>query len=369
MVLDFANEAKDIKEGFDPYYEKTILSESTDPNLLYQFQRKLLSYHVFTEDDVNAFAAIYFSDTGTQDQLYQRLNPIADRCEELDSEEKHDLKTLLQKYTRLYSFVSQIIPFRDTDLEKLHQFCRYLWRLIPGKPIELPREIQQNIDMESYRVGPSRDAGIKLKRGTGRLKPPVVSPEGWQIDEEMEPLSQIIADLNDRFGIELTDDDPIPVRRALPKLAADTPLDCSVSWRRWLRCSGSPILRCRHSLEPGGFCIRQRLPCAACRARLGARPRIERPVGSIRAAVGLSQHVVRSVGWLAAYLPFPRPVGPAVPPGPPPNTLPTGPDAAPASRTWATRHSPNRSCSTLTLGPPTSPRRISTSTATSIWPF
>jgi len=227
MVLDFANEAKDIKEGFDPYYEKTILSESTDPNLLYQFQRKLLSYHVFTDDDVNAFAAIYFSDTGTQDQLYQRLNPIVARCEELDSEEKHDLRSLLQKYARLYSFLSQIIPFRDTDLEKLHQFCRYLWRLIPGRPEGLPREIQQKIDMESYRVRPPRAGRIKLDRGTGRLKPPVVSPDGWQLVDEMEPLSQIIADLNDRFGIELTDDDRISVGRVLAKLEQDNALDAS----------------------------------------------------------------------------------------------------------------------------------------------
>jgi type I restriction enzyme, R subunit len=35
MVLDFANEADAIREAFEPYYEHTILSEGTDPNLLH----------------------------------------------------------------------------------------------------------------------------------------------------------------------------------------------------------------------------------------------------------------------------------------------------------------------------------------------
>jgi type I restriction enzyme, R subunit len=34
MVLDFANESDEIKAAFEPYYETTLLSEATDPNLL-----------------------------------------------------------------------------------------------------------------------------------------------------------------------------------------------------------------------------------------------------------------------------------------------------------------------------------------------
>ncbi len=34
-VLDFANESDEIKDAFEPYYEATLLSEATDPNLLY----------------------------------------------------------------------------------------------------------------------------------------------------------------------------------------------------------------------------------------------------------------------------------------------------------------------------------------------
>ena len=44
MVLDFANEADEIKAAFEPYYETTLLSEATDPNLLYEIQTRLAAF-------------------------------------------------------------------------------------------------------------------------------------------------------------------------------------------------------------------------------------------------------------------------------------------------------------------------------------
>src|SRR3990172_9372134 len=44
MVLDFANEADEIKASFEPYYEATLLSEATDPNLLYEIQSRLAAF-------------------------------------------------------------------------------------------------------------------------------------------------------------------------------------------------------------------------------------------------------------------------------------------------------------------------------------
>ncbi|MCX7960758.1 MAG: hypothetical protein N2653_04170 [Burkholderiales bacterium] len=53
MVLDFANESDEIKAAFEPYYEATLLSEATDPNLLYEVQTRLAAFGVFTDDDVH----------------------------------------------------------------------------------------------------------------------------------------------------------------------------------------------------------------------------------------------------------------------------------------------------------------------------
>ncbi len=69
MVLDFANEADEIEKAFEDYYETTLLSEATDPNLLYEVQTRLSAFPVFTEADVNEFARVYFDPKTTLDRL------------------------------------------------------------------------------------------------------------------------------------------------------------------------------------------------------------------------------------------------------------------------------------------------------------
>src|SRR5207302_6493991 len=79
MVLDFVNEAEELQKAFAPYYEKTLLSEGTDPNLLYDLQTSLTGYHLYTEEEVNRFATIYFAPKGTQDKLYAVLEATCER--------------------------------------------------------------------------------------------------------------------------------------------------------------------------------------------------------------------------------------------------------------------------------------------------
>ena len=53
------------------------------------------------------------------------------------------------------------------DLEKLYAFARLLRRYLPVELDHLPREIQEKIDMESYRVQRTWRGKIKLERGEG----------------------------------------------------------------------------------------------------------------------------------------------------------------------------------------------------------
>ncbi len=57
MVLDFANDAETIQKAFEPYYEATLLSEATDPNLPYDVQHRLLDFGVYTEAEVRTAAS------------------------------------------------------------------------------------------------------------------------------------------------------------------------------------------------------------------------------------------------------------------------------------------------------------------------
>jgi type I restriction enzyme, R subunit len=225
IVLDFANEADEIKAAFDPYYETTLLSEATDPNLLYEVQTRLTRFAVYTDAEVNAFAKVYFDSQATQDQLYAVLAPVVERFETLSREEQHDFRSQLTDYVRLYAFLAQVLTFADTDLEMLYVFARHLRRLLPPDRLELPREVQQNIDMESYRIQQTGSGKIALERRPGVLDP-VSTKSGYGTGpEELETLSRIIADLNERFGLNLGPEHRLTLGQMMEKLDNDAALD------------------------------------------------------------------------------------------------------------------------------------------------
>jgi len=227
MVLDFANEADAIREAFEPYYETTLLSEETDPNLLYEIQGRLADFAAYTETDVDAFARVYFDRKATQDQLYAVLAPVRQRFEQLSPEEQKGFRGQLTDYVRLYAFLAQVLTFADVSLEKLYVFARYLRRLLPSERDELPREVQQNIDMESYRIQQTSRGAIRLERRAGQLEP-MRSQERHDVHEgELEPLSQIIAELNERFGLSLGPEHKIALEQIRDALDQDPGLDAS----------------------------------------------------------------------------------------------------------------------------------------------
>ncbi|MGI9060144.1 MAG: type I restriction endonuclease subunit R [Ktedonobacteraceae bacterium] len=228
MVLDFVNEAEELQNAFAPYYEKTLLSEGTDPNLLYDLQTKLADFQFYSEAEVNRFAMLYFAAKETQDKLYAALEPIVERYKEALDGEKADFKGHFTDYVRLYAFLSQIITFVDTDLEKLYVFGRLLLRKLPSSLERLPVEIQQNIDIESYRIKQTSKGKITLPRGTTELEP-IGAKEIYALgQDQFEPLSQIIQAMNEHFGTDFTEDDKLCIREIEQRLSGNAALEASV---------------------------------------------------------------------------------------------------------------------------------------------
>jgi type I restriction enzyme R subunit len=226
-VLDFANEAAEIKLAFEPYFETTLLSEATDPNLLYELQTRLATFPVYTEVNVTTFATAYFNPKTTQDKLYVLLaDPLAHYLT-LEAAERLDFRGQLTDFVRLYAFLAQVLPFKDVDLEKLYVFARYLRRLLPAEREELPVEVQQNIDMESYRIQQTGSGKISLDRKPGLLDPSATKGAHGTTPEEMETLSRIIAELNERFGLNLGPEHRVTLTQMMERLADDPALDAA----------------------------------------------------------------------------------------------------------------------------------------------
>jgi type I restriction enzyme R subunit len=228
FVLDFANEADEIRKAFEPYYDRALLKEGTDPNILYDLQIRLADFHFYTTDEVNRFAMVYFDPKGTQDRLHAALQSAVDRYLAAGEDERVPFRGQLKDFVGLYAFLSQIMTFADADLEKLYVFGRLLLRKLPVTHERLPVEIQQQIDVESYRVQKTGTDTIKLKRGTVDLEPIKPKDAEMPLVDQIEALSQIIRELNERFGTAFTEEDRIFIEQLEAKLTDNEALEKAV---------------------------------------------------------------------------------------------------------------------------------------------
>ena len=251
-----------LRNGVEPYYETTLLSESTDPNLLYEVQGRLFDFGVFTEGDVERFAGIYFDPKATQDRVFAALEPVRQRFGELVLEERNDCRAQLTDYVRLYAFLSQLLTFADPDLEKLYVFARMLRRLLPTDGDALPVEVQESIDMESFRIQQTSRGRIPLTRQGWPLQPTATKPGMGGTTQELESLSRIIEALNERFGLNLGREHRLTLEHIRSALDEDAGLDASarVNTRENVRLTFDPKVEDRiHEIVETNFELYRRI--------------------------------------------------------------------------------------------------------------
>lgn len=209
FVLDFVNDADDIRNSFQPFFQTTILSEATDPNKLYDLMRMAGDHLVYSAEEVDAFAREYFSQGGRQERLHAILDPAIARFKELPIEKQEEFRKQMKDYARLYSFLSHILAFTDVQLEKFYQFARFLVRKLPDIPGELPIEVLDKINMASLRIQIRSDGSISLLGEDGTLKPISELGTGRPKEEDKAPLSEILTYVNEHYGTEFSSEDRI----------------------------------------------------------------------------------------------------------------------------------------------------------------
>lgn len=225
FIMDFVNSTDEIKESFEPYFISTILGEATDPNKLFDLQNALDNYGVYTMSQVQEFSDKIIANVPI-DQLHIILDAAANIFKtKLDEKSQDDFRTKCKSYVRLYVFLAQIVPFTNPYLERLYIFLNHLQNKIRREESEdLAQGILDNIDMESYRLQLESESTIILHQGD-ELKPIPTEMRGAVAEPEMEFLSNIVKDFNDRFGTAFTNEDK--VRKMTEDLMNDVKKDKS----------------------------------------------------------------------------------------------------------------------------------------------
>lgn len=226
FVLDFVNETDDIKNAFQPYYQTTILSEGTDPNILHNLQHDILQTHLFTEQEVGELAKMYLRNA-TPNIINSFLDQIVERFVSLEPEQQEELRGKILDYVRKYAFLSQILTFTDSGLEKLYIFLRILRLKLPLIPTELPLEVLEKIDLESIKIPRISSSSIELEAENLDLEPMGGSKRGKSTGEH-DFLSKILKEVNERFGTEFSDDDRLILNSLSSRLLQNKKLQGTV---------------------------------------------------------------------------------------------------------------------------------------------
>lgn len=213
FVLDFVNEAADIYGAFKPYYDATSLQEGSDPQQLENLKHELGSMQVYEWVEVESFAEVFYKPIRAQSPkdhsaMQKYLQPAVDRFNAFDDEEKRSqFRDKLSGYVNIYSFMSQIMPYSDRELEMLYSYGRFL---LPHLHLDRETErvkIGDEVELQYYRLERSSTIEIKLREGDPEtVKSPTDVGSGKAKDEKV-PLSSIIDVLNDRFGTNFTEED------------------------------------------------------------------------------------------------------------------------------------------------------------------
>jgi type I restriction enzyme, R subunit len=225
LVLDFYNKTDEIKDAFQTFHGETTLGEGTDPDSLHDLETKIRANELFEASEVEDFAMAWFDEKKDQSALHPTLAGVVERYEEADEDDRAKFRGLLTEYVRMYSFLVQIIDYTDTDLEKLYLWTRMALTKLSTPEGDLPVGLSSALDLESLKVKKTGERTLSLAPTGAELDPIKVMENGGVAHEDFAPLSAIIKDLNETFGIDLTDADKITLAQLEQKLDENAGLE------------------------------------------------------------------------------------------------------------------------------------------------
>jgi type I restriction enzyme R subunit len=232
FVLDFVNEREEIREAFKTFYEGALMGDEVDPARMYQVKVELDASGIYLPEELERFCAVYFKPKQRQSPSdHQAMNAALDPSvsrfsvfQRDEEEEAENWRGKLNAFCNLYAFLSQVIPYQDSDLEKLYVFLRHLSSKLPHRASGPGYQFDGDVRLEYYRLQKISEGSISLGEGEAkRLDGPAEVGSGLARTETVS-LSQLIDLLNERFGTEFNQADQLFFDQIVETAMADAGL-------------------------------------------------------------------------------------------------------------------------------------------------
>lgn len=216
FVLDFVNDRDEIRDAFKQYYEGAEMGEEVDPARMYAIKAELDASGIYLHEEVGRFCAVYFKPKERQSvsdhqSMNAALDPAVSRFSALQNEQEAEAELWrgnAQAFRNLYAFLSQIIPYQDSDLERLYVFLRHLAAKLPNRK-GIAYQFDDEVRLEYYRLQKISEGSIALQEGTPRPLDGPTEVGSALVREQPVLLSQLIDLVNERFGTDFNQADQL----------------------------------------------------------------------------------------------------------------------------------------------------------------
>jgi len=152
------------------------------------------------------------------------IDPAVDRFKALEEGDQDEFKKGLRTWTSIYSYLSQIIPFQDVELEKFYAYGRLLLTKLPKTDLAERLKLTDEVALEYYRLQKVSEGAITLET-LGEVGVSNLTEAGIQREkEEKAALSEIIDLLNERFGTDFNNADRLFFDQIEEELISDEKL-------------------------------------------------------------------------------------------------------------------------------------------------
>ena len=233
-VLDFVNETEEVLAAFKTYYTTAELADVTNPDLVYNLRAKLDAAGHYDDFEVERVVSVELKANAKQSELAAAVEPVVDRLHKKYKAAQDALKLAIEKkdktaaeaaqneinalllfqsdmaaFQRLYTYLSQIFDYGNTDIEKRSIFYKQVLRLLEfGREragIDLSKVVltHHNLKNRGKQVMP-------LGEGDNPKLEPITEVGGGSVQEMQKALlNEIIKKVNDLFEGELTEQDKL----------------------------------------------------------------------------------------------------------------------------------------------------------------
>lgn len=222
-ILDFVNKPEDIQKAFERFYTETSLSEQINTDLLYQVQTDIRGYGLYDESDIEAAAEIVFTDgkgksqSNVQGKLAAVLKPAVARYNELNDDERYQVRRKVRSFCKWYTYITQIVRMFDRDLHKEYVYLSYLRHLLKVEKIPV-EAVDDKVEMRFYKLKQEFEGSISLEPGGGVLDPggaaKTVTP-----DKKRDPLQVLVDKFNEQWAGNFTEGDRVVIDTLWKRIA------------------------------------------------------------------------------------------------------------------------------------------------------